>query len=117
MKTIKTVLIILAMTLTTVVSANNNPNKERPVTKTESSLIAKEISSMLVKPDFDIKNELKANVTFVSNGNNEIVVLKVETNNEQLDQFIKSRLNYHTMSSIKLTNNRTYKLPVKVIIK
>ncbi len=116
MKTIKTLLIVLAITLTNVVSASNDPIKENPLTKKESSLIAKEITSLLVKPSFEVKNNLQAKITFVSNKNNEIVVLKVDTDNVLLDKFIKARLNYHVMST-KLTSNRTYQLPVKVVVK
>ncbi len=110
MNSIKTLLIVLAIALSNVLVASNDPSTKTP------SPISKEISQLLVKPGFTIENELSAKITFVTNSDNEIIVLKVDTDNETLDNFIKSRLNYHVMST-KLTSKVTYQVPLKFIIK
>ncbi len=115
MKKMKTLLIVLAISLTGVMYAGNDPIKEKPFTKVESSMLAKEISSLLEEPSFEIEKEIQTKITFISNKENEIIVLKVDTGNELFDDFIKSRLNYSELST-KLKNNRIYELPIKVVI-
>lgn len=116
MKTIKNLFLVLAITLSNSVIANGDPTKDKISKKEYSLKISKEISSLLVNPNFSNNAVLHANVTFIINKNNEIVVLKVDTDNKKLDYFVKYRLNYQVIST-KLDDNLTYKLPVKIIIK
>ncbi len=65
MKKVKTLLLVLALVLTNVLTANTNPKKD-----SEPSLVAKEIYALLNNPNFQINKELLASVTFTLNEEN-----------------------------------------------
>jgi len=115
MKTIKIALLVVAMTFTATLSASTDPIKT-PVSKIESADVAKAISRLLDKPRFEIKNELTAQVTFTLNGDNEIVVLFVNTEDETFENYIKSRLNYSKLN-LRLKRNMKYSVPVRIKLK
>ncbi len=109
MKTMKSSLLVLLLVVTNVLSANTISKKD-----SDPSLVAKEIHELLDKPKFQINKELLANVTFTLNGENEIVVLTVDTDNPVLENYIKERLNYNKLSS-KLESQKFYKVPVRIV--
>ena len=111
MKTIKNLVLVLAITFASVISASSNTANEEP------SALATEIGVLLESPNFKITNELLAKVTFVLNQDNEIVVLNVVTDNSQLEDYIKSRLNYSKLSKKVATRNKTYVVPVRLAVK
>jgi len=116
MKTIKIALLVFATAFTSTLTASNDPVKTKPVSKIESAEVAKEIGRLLDSPSFVIEKELKAFVTFTLNQNNEIVVLTVKTEDETVENYIKSRLNY-TKLDLKLNLNKKYGVPVRIRIK
>lgn len=110
MKSIKNLVLALAITFSTVLSASTNPTNEKPL------VLETEIGTLLEKPEFKITNDLLAKVTFVLNKNNEIVVLSVLTDNSQLENFIKSRLNYKKIEASGKVNE-PYVMPVSIKVK
>jgi hypothetical protein len=105
MKSVKSVLFVLGMALLTpFVNAKETPNFKSP----ESAQIQK----MLVQVNELTNNvkEMKINISFLVNGQNEIIVLS--TNNEEFDSLIKSALNYKKISVSELDYNTVYTLPV-----
>lgn len=110
MKTIKTLVLILAITFTSVLSASTNLVKEEP------SNLAAQIETLLQNPNFIISNDLLAKVTFVLNKNNEAVVLNVETESSQLENYIKSRLNYSKLTIKGAVKGKTYVIPVRLTV-
>ena len=72
----------------------------------------KQIQKMLISNNImtSIDKDTKVNISFLVNGQNEIIVLS--TNNQDLDQAIKSALNYRKISVSELEYNTVYTLPV-----
>ncbi len=117
MKTIKIALLVFVIAFTSTLSASTDPIKtKRPSSKIESAEVAKQISRLLEKPTFSIEKELTAFVTFTLNKENEIVVLSVKTDDETIENYIKSRLNYNKLD-LKLDSEKKYGVPISIKIK
>jgi len=93
MKNLKTLALLFAMTFSTAIFASSAPSIEEP------SNLNKEITSLLKSPNFEISEEMQAMVTITFNKHNEIVVLSVDSENDEVVNFIKHRLNYHKVTS------------------
>lgn len=104
------VLLVLAIAFTGALSATTNPDGLEP------NVLANEITALLKNPEFRIAKDLKANVTFMLNKKNEIVVISVDTESEQLESYIKTRLNYSKLKEGLVTITKTYKIPVRITI-
>lgn len=111
MKTIKMLLLALAITFGSVVSANALTNEKDPTSLQE------EITKLLQNPNFSLEHEIQANVTFIVNKNSEIVVLAVDCNCKQSSNYIKNRLNYKKLDVKVEDLNKTFVVPVKIEIK
>lgn len=59
--------------------------------------------------------DLTATILFTVNRENEFVVLSVETDDEVLEYFVKSRLNYHKVYSKSISEGRRYTIPIKIV--
>ncbi len=110
MRTIKIMLLIVALTFSSVLVASTNVEEKG----TESVAITEEIGKLLKNPRFIVENDVLASVTLTINKNNEIVVLSVDCNEDYLDNFIKSRLNYHKLPVSLQNVAKTYKVPVRI---
>lgn len=108
MKTIKTLLLVVAIAFSSVLSASNKPTKET------ANEISHEIGELLKNPNFTVENDVFANVKVLFNQNNEIVVLSVDSEIKGLDSYIKSRLNYKELSKDVNNKNRYYIVPVRI---
>jgi hypothetical protein len=109
MKTIKTLLLVVALTFSSVLVASTNVEDKR----TESDVITSEIGKLLKSPSFDVKEEFVTNVTFTVNNYNEMVVLSVNSNNLRVASYIKSRLNYKKIP-LDQVNKIIYTVPVRI---
>jgi hypothetical protein len=88
------------------------PNKS----VTDAEKIQSEIAKLLERPGFVLEEGQTANVQFMLNGKGEIVVINVDTQNPQVESFIKSRLNYRKISVSKDLLSKKFSIPVKVQI-
>ncbi|ETN96071.1 hypothetical protein SAMN04487906_0566 [Zhouia amylolytica] len=96
-----------------VLSANMATANVEP--KTSEDEVTKELKSLLGTPGVEFKNrELTATVFFIINKSNEIVVSDVEAENELVEYYIKSRLNYQKVETQKLVKGKSYKVSVTV---
>jgi len=79
------------------------------------SEIRTQIIELIDKPDLsdEMVENLEANLHFLINQKNEIVVLMVETDNDFVDQYLKSKLNYKKL----LTDSVGVRYNLKVTIK
>lgn len=111
MKTIKTLLLMVAITFSTVLFAGTTPKTEDP------SSLTKEISELLKNAMFEGEQDVEAIVTITFNKYNEIVVLSVETENAEFKNFIKNRLNYNKVSASLVNESEHYIVPVRYIKK
>ena len=109
MKKLNVLLLAVALTASSVLSASTTPvNADRP-----SNEISQQIGDMLQKPSFEVDSEVVANVTFTVNEKQEIVVLTVDTENSQTELYIKSRLNYKKIKNARQGN--AYKIPIRIV--
>jgi hypothetical protein len=109
MKTIKSILVVLLLVCVTSLTAANGPADEKKVIKQASDEIAK----MLKSPSFEVTEKLTAQVSLFVNSENELVVLSVDTHNEELENYVKARLNYQKLS-YGLEQGKEYKLPLTI---
>ncbi|WGK64246.1 hypothetical protein [Croceiramulus getboli] len=109
MKTIKTVLVALAFIATGVLSASTITTKaEKPTT------ISEKIGQLLEAPNFEVEKEMTAAVTFVVNDQDEIVVLTIDTDDEFVARYIKSRLNYKKLDA-SANKGEQFTVPVRIV--
>ena len=102
MKSLKTIIVAITISLSTVFSISaleTNPKeaKGKKTLRTElSSFIGNDIP-------FEINKTITAEVSFIINNNNEVVVLSIKSKVSELNSFIKRRLNYKkiTVKGIK----------------
>ena len=79
-----------------------------------SKSLTEQISELLKDNVFDIKNQdLTAKVLFTLNHNKEIVVISVATENEALEGFVKSKLNYQEVTLTDFHEGKLYSVPVR----
>ncbi len=109
MRTIKTLLLVVAITFSSVLSASTEP------TKAEHAVIAKKIEKILKNPRFELSEEVLVYVYLVFNKDNEMVVLSVDSKNEVVSSFIKSRLNYNKLIADGIEKNEKYVLPLRIV--
>ena len=88
--------------------AGTNPAGEKVPTTIEA-----ELGKFLSNPDFEFDQGELAKVSFMVNKEGEVVVLSVDSDNEQLVSFIKARLNYKKITA-KVLKGTEYTLPVRL---
>ena len=108
MKTIKMLLLALAITFGSVVSANALTIEKDPTSLNEK------ITKLLKNPSFDLEHGIQANVTFMVNKNCEIVVLTVDCDCKHTCNYIKNRLNYKKLDVTVEDLNKTFVVPVRI---
>lgn len=104
-----TVVAAMAFALFTgnVLANDVNPNIGKVLTE--------HISKLLSENDFEnAMGTLAADVRFTLNADGEIVVLSVATDNERLEHFVKTRLNYQKVNVLQYEEGKIYKIPVRV---
>jgi len=108
MKNLKILLLTVAFTFSSVLSASTEPTKVEPTTT-----ISSEIGELLKNPSFLVDKDLAAEVKVTVNDHNELVVLSVNSDHPELDAYIKSRLNYSKIST-KSSSKKTFIVPVVI---
>ena len=81
--------------------------------KKDKKTVSQEIGSLLQNADIELEVDVKAYVTFMINDEAEIVVLTIDTEDEMIERFIKSRLNYHKLEN-ELTPGQEYQVPIRI---
>lgn len=78
--------------------------------------LSTQISKMLADNSFsEGECNVSAQVRFTLNDDGEIVVLSVETESEQLERFVKNRLNYQKVKVSNVEEGKLYTIPVRII--
>ena len=116
MKTIKRSVLVALLAFSTVLSASTNPVKTEKITNAESNVITQEVGKLLQSPSFVIDEDIFADVTLMINKNNEIVVLSVDSEDEAVERFIKSRLNYSELPDTTIKSKKAFVVPVRLHI-
>ncbi len=108
MKNLKMYVAVILLAVGTTVFANNtNPEKTNPENVTT------QIAELLKNPEMEIKKDIMAKVTFMVNDNKELVVINVDTVNENVEAFIKKRLNYKKLSITRTGGE--WIVPVRIV--
>jgi hypothetical protein len=63
--------------------------------------------------EFESKT-LKANVSFIINEKNQVVILSVDSNNKSFDAYVKYKLNYKSVMASSITKGKIYIMPLKL---
>ncbi len=87
-------------------------NADKP--KDPNKNLSAQIGDLLENNSFIVDNDLTAEVKFTVNRDQEIVVLSVKTDNANLEQFVKSRLNYEKVDLEEYREGKTYTIPVRI---
>ncbi|WP_459209958.1 hypothetical protein [Aquimarina rhabdastrellae] len=109
MKRVSVIVMAAFFLCASLVSAANTPVK-----KTDRKL-SDEIGVLLKDPSFKIEEDIKAQVTFTLNKDNEIVVLSVESESVQVEGYIKNRLNYQKVKTSEKNSMIAYQIPVRIV--
>ncbi len=109
MKKITVLLFAIVLGSSQIFASNNNPvNAEQ--------LLRNEIASLLDHPKIKVeKEELSANIEFTLNSRDEIVVLTVDSEQDIVIEYVKSRLNYKKIDSEIKAGNKVFKIALKII--
>ncbi|MFK7813969.1 MAG: hypothetical protein AB8B59_15845 [Maribacter sp.] len=106
-------MLVAALLLSTGSIFANDSKKVAEPAKTQN--LSEQIGNFLKSNDFDEKYEgHSAQVLFMLNDNKEIVVLSVETDKQNLEGFIKSRLNYKQVDLNNYEEGKKYTVSVRV---
>ena len=120
MRNVKTLLLAVLLVSSTALFASANTelmlsaSTTEELKEAESLMISEEIGKLLVKPNFNVKQEISATVTITLNKNNELVVLSVDCKSREICGFIKNRLNYQQLPSNLTSTTKTFKVPVRI---
>ncbi len=110
MKTIKMLLLAVAITFSSVLSASTAPKNAQTIA------IQSDVAKRLEKPKFILEKDVLTNVMLTVNKNNELVVLSVDSDNQIIVDFIKNRLNYSKVSVTIYDKGKNYIVPVRLTI-
>lgn len=110
MRKLSSILVAVCMLAAGSVFANNLPSKEPE--KKLSNLIENLLDDY-VDYASEIQDDLTAVVKFIVNEHKEIVVLSVDTEDANLESFVKSRLNYEKADLEECKEGRMYTIPVR----
>ncbi len=110
MKKLTILLFIIVLGLGQVFASNDNP------TKSPEKELRNRIALLLDKPEIKVeKNEISANIQFVLNSKDEIVVLSVDSEKEIIENYVKARLNYKKVTTeISEKDNKVFQITLKI---
>ena len=114
MRTLKMLLLIVSITFSSIASADTNPVEDLKKTNSSNQLISQTVSKLLEDSYVQLNADTKATVKLAVNKDGEIVVLYVETNNEDVEAYIKNRLNYKKVSC-DMANGKYFTVPVTML--
>ena len=110
MKYVKLFVLALALFTLNVSAANLNPIK--PTDDLRIEIVDLIGSNLTAEMEAD---QYSADVLFTVNNNRELIVLSVDTDNAQLENYLKRKLNYKKVNHKPNKNGEIYLLPVKMI--
>ncbi|KAA1243875.1 hypothetical protein [Aquimarina sp. RZ0] len=109
----KKLIVLLAIVFlgTVQIFANDKNTPENAQQK-----LRKEIITLLDKPQIVVEQAIKANIEFMLNAKNEIVILTVDSDKELIENYVKTRLNYKKINfEGSGTGNTIFNITLKVV--
>lgn len=107
MKKLAVLIFVFAMSVTSTF-ANDEDDKRKG---------EKALRTQIVKllGNYESKETVEAEVKFMINRKGEIIVLSVESKNKNVDAYIKSALNYKTVTNKVAKRMKMYIVPLKIV--
>ena len=102
---------LLALALVIGATSTFAMNSEDPGAPKEE--IRDQIVKMLKTPDFKISKEMNVEITFTFSSEGEIVVLKVDSTNRDVLNFVRENLNYKKIQNPG-ERDKHYTMPLKI---
>ena len=110
MKNLQLFVIAMALFTANVSAANLNPIKPTDELRVEIvDLIGNNYSEKMYA------DQHEAEVLFTVNSEQELIILSVETDNDQMESYLKGKLNYKKVNHKPTKHGEIYLLPVKMI--
>ena len=106
MRTFKLTLVALLIGTTTLLATTS---KLDPAKKD----LHAQIVELLHTPDFTVEEEVTVNIEFTFSSNGEVVVLKIDTYDREVIDYVREHLNYQKIEDPG-TPNKLYTIPVKL---
>jgi len=114
MKNFKTIIAVLAISIASVLPTSANTNTE-PISKEAKTILRAEIVQLLGNHFYEFNTKtLEAQVSVMLNNNNELVVLAVKTNNKNVANFVKIKLNYKKVDIKGIKKGTVFRIPLKM---
>jgi hypothetical protein len=111
MRNLKTIIAILAISLVTTFSTTASENEPSKITQK----LRTEIVSMLGNEiPLELKTSATAEISFMINNENEIVIISVNSKIEELKSIIKSKLNYKKVTVKGIEKEEIYIIPLRI---
>jgi putative cell wall-binding protein len=110
MRKLKSIITILAISLSTIYAVNAtevNPSKTKELRTEIVSILGSKISIELNKPS-------TAEISFIINNQNEIVIISVDSDIDELNAIIKRKLNYKKVQVRGTKKGEIYKIPLRI---
>ena len=117
MKNLKTIIAVVAISISSVfsVAANTNTNTE-PDSKDSKTILRTEIVSLLGNHSYDLSDKtLEAQVSVMLNNKNELVVVSVNSDSETVTSYVKLKLNYKKVTVKGIEKGIVYRIPLKMV--
>lgn len=108
MKKVNLLVLVALLSLSTVFATETEPTSDE-----KGKTVTQQVATLLSEPGFEVKKDLTAQVTLMVNKANEVVVIDVDTTEEYVAAFIKSRLNYEKLNTQKIGSQFT--VPVRIV--
>jgi hypothetical protein len=111
MKTLKTIITVITISISTIFSvtaAENNPTSTNKKLRTELvSLLGNNIP-------LEIDKSYSAEISFIVNNENEVIVISVDSKVSSFIKYVKTRLNYKKIYTKNIKKGEIYRMPIKI---
>lgn len=114
MKNLRSIIAILAISLSTVFAAHANDNELKTTKKVTKELRTELVQILGSKIPLQLDASTKAEVSFMITEKNEVLVVSVDSKNSAFDSFVKDKLNYKKVKVAGVKKGKVYRLPVKI---
>lgn len=112
MKNLKTIIAIFAISLATTFSTTATEKSPSEITKQMRTEVVSKLGDNL-NIEFD-KSTTSAEVSFMINDKNEIVVVNVKSKVNEFNSYVKNKLNYKKINVKGIKKGKIYIIPVKI---
>lgn len=111
MKTLKTIITVIAISLSTVFSVSATENNP---TNTKTALRTELVSLLGDKIPLEKNKTYSAEISFIINNKNEVIVISVDSELSGFNKYAKMRLNYKKINTKNITKGEVYRMPIKI---